>query len=325
MRLSRMLVPLATAALLVACSADDASTPAGPEPPRDTPSLPQEPPDTARPTATVVPPEPVEFDAAAAFAFVEHLADGIGPREATSAAFHEAAGDVEEVLTALGYDVDQVPVPVPSGDSWGVEVPEGESANVIADPPGFDAGTPYVIVGAHLDTVPQAPGAEDNASGVAVMLELARMSAADPPEVPVRFIAFGAEEPRGPGDALHHFGSQQYVADMPAAEQDALVAMVSLDRVGVPAEAVPVCTGGTGTTSIMDALVEAAEGVDVATETCENRASDHWSFEKAELPAARLGSVPYAGYHSPDDVPSVVDPDQLDRVGTVVWAWLTTL
>ena len=56
-------------------------------------------------------------------------------------------------------------------------VPAGRTPNVIASPPGFDDEAPHRIVGAHLDTVPQAPGAEDNASGVAVMLELARVHA----------------------------------------------------------------------------------------------------------------------------------------------------
>ncbi|NDL57502.1 M28 family metallopeptidase [Phytoactinopolyspora mesophila] len=329
MRLSSLCLLVAAAAVLTACDGDDpGSAPA----PRDTitptpaqPTVPERPTQPA-PTATVEPvPEPVEFDTDAAFEFIEHLADGIGPREASSDAFHEAAADVEDEFTELGYEVTQVPVPVPAGDSWGVAVPEGESANVIADPAGFEPTEAHIIIGAHLDTVPQAPGAEDNASGVAVMLELARMAAAEPPGTPVRFIAFGAEEPRGPGDDLHHFGSQQYVADMPSAEQDALVAMVSLDRVGVAADQVPICTGGTGTTSVMDALIEAADVAGVAAQTCENRASDHWSFEKADLPSARLGSVPYAGYHSPDDVPSVVDTDQLDKVGQIMWSWLAGL
>ena len=54
------------------------------------------------------------------------------------------------------------------------------------------------------------------------MLELARMAAAAPPETPVRFISFGAEEPRGTGDALHHFGSQQHVDDLSNAERNAI-------------------------------------------------------------------------------------------------------
>ena len=51
--------------------------------------------------------------------------------------------------------------------------------------------------------------------------------------------------------------------------------------------------------------------------------SDHWSFVRAGLPGARLGSTPYAGYHSRRPTcPAVVDPAQLERVGRVVLAWL---
>lgn len=264
------------------------------------------------------------FDPAAAFATVDRLATGIGPREATSQAFQLAADEVQRRFVGLGYRVTLASVPVPAGTSWGVDVPAGTSTNVIADPPGFDSTMPHIVIGAHLDTVPQAPGAEDNASGVAVVLELARLARLEPPAVPVRFIAFGAEEPRGDGDSLHHFGSQQYVGALTPTQSAATVAMVSLDRVGVPADRVPVCTGGRGTVDLRDSLVAAASTVDVPVETCENRASDHWSFEKADIPAARLGSIPYAGYHSPDDVASVVDPAQLDRVGRIVWAWLSS-
>lgn len=267
---------------------------------------------------------PVVFNSANALGVVRHLAGTIGPREATSAAFGQAADYVAGRLTRLGYQVSRVPVPVPAGNSWGIDVEAGTSANVIADPPDFDPARTHVIVGAHLDTVPQAPGAEDNASGIGVMLELARMAAREPLRLPVRFIAFGAEEPRGDGDDLHHFGSQQYVADLSRAQRRATRAMVSLDRVGVATDRLPICTGGRGTTAVRDALAAAAAGLRIPAETCDNRASDHWSFEKAELPSARLGSVPYAAYHSAADVPSVVDPAQLDRVGQVVWSWLKT-
>ena len=64
---------------------------------------------------------------------------------------------------------------MPAGTSWGVPVRAGRSVNLIAERPGFDRTAPHVVIGAHLDTVPQAPGAEDNASGVAVLLELAAL------------------------------------------------------------------------------------------------------------------------------------------------------
>jgi len=288
--------------------------------------------DTGRPgspgepgTATASPGQPPKPeahgpDAAEMRAAVRHLAVEIGPRLATSAAYREAARWFGAELRALGYTVTEETFPVPAGDSWGVSVDAGRSLNVIADPAGFDPERPHLVVGAHLDTVAVSPGAEDNASGIAVVCELARLAAAHGTRLPVRFVAFGAEEPRGSGDALHHFGSQHRVAQMTAAEREAVRAMVSLDRVGVRGPSVPVCDGGTSNGSVVRALVSAAQGI--PTTTCEDRASDHWSYEKAGVPAARLGSIPYAGYHSAADRPGAVDDLQLRRVATITWRWL---
>jgi Zn-dependent M28 family amino/carboxypeptidase len=265
------------------------------------------------------------MDARAALRDIRHLASEIGPREATSRNYAEAADFVEKRFEDLGYDVRRAKVRVPAGTSWGTPVRRGTSVNVIAEPKGFDASEAHVVVGAHLDTVPVAPGAEDNASGIAVMLQLATMVSQQPAAIPVQFIAFGAEEPRGSGDALHHFGSRQHVASLSRSERRAIQAMVSLDRVGVRASYVPVCTGTSQGNKVRDALRTAARRADIPTRTCTNYTSDHWSYAKAGVPAVRLGSIPYAGYHSRGDVASVVDRRQLDRVGRIVWAWLLML
>jgi Iap family predicted aminopeptidase len=265
------------------------------------------------------------MDARAAMRDIVHLAEDIGPREATSRNFAEAAAFVETRFERLGYQVRRTKVRVPAGNSWGTPVRRGTSVNVIAEPKGFDATEPYVVVGAHLDTVPVAPGAEDNASGIAVMLQLAKMVSQQTAALPVQFIAFGAEEPRGSGDALHHFGSRQHLADLSRSERRAVQAMVSLDRVGVRASYVPVCTANGNGNRVRNAVRAAARRADIPTRTCTNYTSDHWSYAKAGIPAVRLGSIPYAGYHSPGDVPGVVERRQLDRVGRTVWAWLRSL
>ncbi len=318
-------------ALLTGCTPEAGPVEPGPTrsetpasgPPSTAPT-PRPSPSTASPTPTPTPP-PAEVSAGRILADIERLAGDIGPREATSKAFYAAAELVETRFDDLGYRTSRTEVEVPAGNSWGTRVRAGTSANVIADSPGLDPERDHVVIGAHLDTVPVAPGAEDNASGIAVMLELARLAATERPEVPVRFIAFGAEEPRGDGDALHHFGSQQFVADLSGAERRAVRAMVSLDRVGVRADYVPVCRGGSYGRDLQDQLRAAARAVRITTRSCENRSSDHWSYEKVEIPAARLGSIAYAGYHSRDDVPSVVNRGQLDRVGRLMWSWLGRL
>ena len=265
------------------------------------------------------------MDARAALRDIGHLASDIGPREATSRNFAEAAAFVERRFERLGYDVRRTKVRVPAGNSWGTPVRRGTSVNVIAEPKDFDANKPHVVIAAHLDTVPVAPGAEDNASGIAVLLQLAAMVSRQPAGLPVQFIAFGAEEPRGRGDALHHFGSRQHVATLSRSQRRAIQAMVALDRVGVRASYVPVCTANSEGDRVRNALRAAARRADIPTRTCTNYTSDHWSYAKAGVPAIRLGSIPYAGYHSRGDVPSVVDRRQLDRVGRSVWVWLQTL
>ncbi len=188
---------------------------------------------------------------------VRHLAGTIGPRLATGPAFREAADYVTDRFTAQGYTVTRSTFPVPAGDSWGVAVRAGRSSNVAATPPGFDPDSPYVLVGAHLDTVSVAPGAEDNASGIAVLLELARV--VDTPQVV--FVAFGGEEPRGTGD-LHHFGSKDYVAALTEDEGHNLHGMVALDRVGV-GRTVPLSSADGTPAALRDQLAGVADDLHV--------------------------------------------------------------
>lgn len=278
-----------------------------------------EPSPTSTPTSTPssAEPRPSTFDAATAYAAVEHLAGRIGPRLATGPAFRRAADWSASRLEAAGYTVRRQPFDVPAGDSWGIPVRAGRSENVVAEPPGFDATQPHLVVGAHLDTVAVSPGAEDNASGVGVVLALAETDLR--PRLPTVLVLFGAEEPRGAGDDQHHFGSRHYVSLLGAAERRAVHGMLSLDRVGV-GTVVPV---GSATDRPPAALVRAARraGVPHAAETGQ-RSSDHWSFVRAGLPGLRIGSTPYAAYHGRDDRPGVVSVEQLGRVGRLVLAWL---
>jgi Zn-dependent M28 family amino/carboxypeptidase len=265
---------------------------------------------------------PGDFDQRPALAAVRHLAGAIGPRHGTSPAFDEAVRWTAGHFERLGYEVEHQRFEVPGGVSWGVPVQGGRSTNVVAVPPGLDPTRPHLVIGAHLDTVPQAPGAEDNASGVGVLLAAASAAAETRTRLPVVWVAFGAEEPRGPTDDDHHYGSRAYVAQLDRAERRAIRGMVSLDRVGV---GVTVPVGSAGQQDpVQRQLLAAARRADVpATPVPFQRSSDHWSFVREGLPGARLGSTPYAAYHSATDLPGVVDPAQLERTGRLLLAWLT--
>ena len=94
---------------------------------------------------------------------------------------------------------------------------------------GGDRPEQIVVVGGHYDSVEGSPGADDNASGTAAVLELARLLRGEQFGRTVRFVAFVNEEP--PFFSTEWMGSWQYAAR--AAEQDDnIVAMISLETVG---------------------------------------------------------------------------------------------
>jgi hypothetical protein len=319
----RRAAALLTIAVLLASGCTGSGDAAPPTPGTSTSRSPSDRASSTAPPSSPTSSEPAPataIDLDAAMRLVRELA-AMGSREATSRAFAQAADLVQIRLAALGYSVRRQTFTVPAGSSWGVPVPRGRTANVIAVPAGLTPGDPHLVVGAHLDTVPQSPGAEDNASGVAVLVELARLAREGGTRLPVVFVAFAAEEPRGPTDDEHHFGSQEYVRRSAGAEGDARRAMVSLDRVGAPGS-VPVCTGGLSPRLVQRELLAAAARVGVRARACENRTSDHWPFEKAGETVARIGGNPSPGYHSARDLPRLVSRRQLERTGAVVWEWL---
>ena len=85
-------------------------------------------------------------------------------------------------------------------------------------------GLPPILIGAHYDAVPGTPGADDNATGVVVLLELARVFATEPLKYPVRIVAFDMEE-------YGMLGSDQYAADLKQ-QQQPLRLMLSLEMLG---------------------------------------------------------------------------------------------
>ncbi|MBT8213724.1 MAG: M28 family peptidase, partial [Acidimicrobiia bacterium] len=151
---------------------------------------------------------------------VAYLND-IGPREAGTDAEAETARWLTDSLRARGLAVTVEAVPLPNGR---------ESTNVIAR---IGRGPRAVVVGAHMDTIRDSPGIDDNGSGVVILRELARRLSETPPDVTVTLVFFGAEEVLEgyPRDA-HHHGSRQMALRL-ASEGALPDAMISVDMVGV--------------------------------------------------------------------------------------------
>ncbi|MFY9587864.1 MAG: M28 family metallopeptidase [Actinomycetota bacterium] len=247
---------------------------------------------------------------------VRVLAGTIGPRETTSPTFRRAGAYVERLFRALGYGVTRQAFTVPAGLANLVAVPDGATFNVVAEPPGFDPLRPHLIVGAHLDTVPQAPGAVDNATGVGIVIELARLAALQPPSTSILFVAFGGEEARVPRGGLH--GSKFFSASLDARERAAVNGVIVIDRVGTGSR-VPICTVTDAPDTLARTLLNEAREIGVPAFACDNESSDHVSFVRVGITAVRIGPDDYPQYHTTRDVPSVLVPAQAARVGTLLW------
>lgn len=151
---------------------------------------------------------------------VETLAAAIGERHIWNDGSLAAAADyVERALAAAGLPVTRQRFAV-----RGVEV-----ANVVGEIGAARPDREVVVVGAHYDSVIGTVGANDNASGVAALLELARLLADRPLARQVRLVAFANEEP--PFFLSSDMGSRQY-ARRCREGRDRVVAMLALETMG---------------------------------------------------------------------------------------------
>jgi Zn-dependent M28 family amino/carboxypeptidase len=130
-----------------------------------------------------------------------------------------AARFIEGEVRALGYSVESQ-----TYESDGVDV-----RNLIAERSGMNAAASCIVLGAHYDTVPDTPGADDNASGVAGLLELARLLKDCPTKRPVKFVAFANEEP--PYFYTAQMGSRQYAKKL-GQQKARVLLMFSLEMLG---------------------------------------------------------------------------------------------
>lgn len=191
---------------------------------------------------------------------------------------------------------------------------QGESLNVIAQ--AKDAGECQVVVGGHMDGVPAGPGANDNASGTAVALEIARVLAAHGDTEGVCFALFGAEE-------AGLLGSQHYVSQLSGEELGATLGVLNFDMLGV-GELWPMV----GTESLVSLAVEKAEGLGVDAypgELPTNVGSDHASFINAGVPGILFNCFCDQNYHTSGDRYEYVRADRLKIAGKIGLAMVADL
>ncbi len=245
------------------------------------------------------------------------------PRD-TPAAWTTAAAYIESELVSYGYTVVRT----------AVASAEGNADNLSATLTGTTTPADVFILGAHYDSVDNAPGADDNASGVAGMLEIARVLQSSPMPWTIEFVAYAHEEKGLLGSTVH------------AASSSGVVGMISLEMIGYTCPApcqfgfpdIPGCfdVSAPGATNgnfigavVNDASAALANGFQVAasryspsllvgtaqiagTGAClsDTRRSDHAPYWDLGIPAMMLtdtANFRNANYHDPTDTPATID------------------
>jgi aminopeptidase YwaD len=215
----------------------------------------------------------------------------------------------------------------PASFATGVEVElrvdlqadEVRTTNVIGVVPGHDPtrASEAMVVGAHYDHVGRSggavyPGADDNASGTAVVLELARAFAtAGGASRTLVFVLFSGEE-------IGLLGSRHYVRN-PTVPIERTVAMINFDMVGRLGDR-PLGVGGVATGGGLKAVVDDAGrqlGIGLGDRDAPGDASDHAPFDKAGVPVLFFHTGAHPDYHRPTDTADKIDTDGLARVAAV--------
>jgi hypothetical protein len=264
---------------------------------------------------------------------VQALAHDIGVRsDKTYSNVVRASAYIERRLQDLGYQV--------VSDEFTAR--DRSYRNLEATLPGTPGHAhEVVVVGAHYDTAEEAPGADDNASGVAGVLELARVFAQTRQARTVRFVFFPNEEP--PWFPTAAMGSRHY-ATAARSRNDQIVAMLSIESIGYydteqgsqrypfPLNlAYPDVGDFIGfvsnlkSRSVLHRAIAAFRAhATLPTQGAAAPAwvpgvwwSDHWSFWREGYPAIMITDTApyrYPFYHTPQDTPDKLDYDRMARV-----------
>lgn len=253
------------------------------------------------------------FDNARAMEHIRAIA-GLGPRKAGSPAERAGCDYVAAQLASYGYSVSTQTFSIPGGKT---------SRNVIAEKAGTSGEV--IVLGGHIDSAGISPGANDNASGVAVTLELARILAAAPVRPTVRFVAFGAEEISGATADEHHFGSRYYATSLGPAGQANVAAMVSIDMVGYGSSFTVRNLQWAPQTTVNALRTQASfmgQPLPYLKDFGKSGWSDHEQFERVGVPSAWLEWRDDPVYHTERDTAAHIQPSRVRVTGRLVRAWL---
>jgi hypothetical protein len=252
-----------------------------------------------------VPAAPAHAGESPGYRFARSVASG-GPRPAASAAERRAQLRVRSAFTRAGLGLSANRFTVPG---------KGRSRNVIGI-----RETPadcLVVLMAHADSMPGTPGAEDNASGLGALVELAPRLDAVAPRCDVWLVATGAEERNYTGRPDHLGATALRRRLERAGRRGDLRLALSLDEVGRGARMTLRSSARSQRGNVERAVIRSARGSGLSVGWARDSGagnSDHREFQVAGLPAAKLGVPGNPCRHSSCDTAARLTPGTFPRV-----------
>lgn len=264
------------------------------------------------------PPPYQVFNVEVVMDYIKHLSVNIGYRPGGTDAERKAAVYIKEAFSSIGYS--QVYEQVFTLDN-GLT-----SSNIYVIDRGSDPNN-VIIVGGHYDSAggTSSPGANDNGSGVATVLELARIFRVDDNLPTLVFAAFGSEEVlQGYGKNNHHYGSR-YMANHLLEIPGNVVGMISIDMVAVGSQILLNSTLKAPRT-FADMFAAYAGRKNIFTQFRNDPGwSDHEAFEGHGVSSfwVEYREDPY--YHSPQDTFDKIQPGLISQIGSLMQGFLEDL
>lgn len=263
---------------------------------------------------------------------VSHLATEIGERNVDNPEeYHRAADYIEDEFAAAGFEVRRQAYEARGVRCYNLEV----------ELQGKTRSDEIIVIGAHYDTVDNSPGANDNTSGIAGTLALARLLRESKPDRTVRFVAFANEE--WPYFKTNDMGSMRYAR---AAQErgENIIGMISLETIGYfsdepssqrypfpfnlfyPSEGnfIAFITNYKSRSFVRDVIREfrrttefPSEGAAIPEQVPGVGWSDHWAFWQAGFPALMVTDTApyrYPHYHTSSDTEDKLDYQRMARI-----------
>jgi peptidase M28-like protein len=256
------------------------------------------------------------------------------------AELENAARYIEATLESYGYAVNRQSF---DADDFAADVKTVRNLEVVIEPRDGNPTPDVLVVGAHYDSARNAPGANDNATGTAAVIELARLlrDLKGTTTRRIRLVLFVNEEP--PYFQTQEMGSLQYARSL-AQRKERVVAMYSLETLGFyssepGSQRYPFPLGllypDRGDFVAFVGMLDARPLLRASIRSFRSHAafptiggvapatvsgidwSDHWAFAQQGFPAIMLTDTAlyrYAHYHRPTDTPDKVDTESLARV-----------